>query len=131
MTRLGIAHPRLSEKLLCPGCKTLLNSQSALHHIPGCVQCYGFNATTKHNSLVKYLFDLANKAGIPCEKEPRAFSTWRCGVCSRKIEPENKFCSARWRPSMFFTIFDKVLFSATSMRNMRVLPFIGFNPLSV
>ena len=50
----------------------------------------GINATTKHNALVKYIFDLCGKAGIPCEREPRAFSTWRCGECGTQVPPENK-----------------------------------------
>ena len=81
MTRLGMPHPRLPKSLLCPGCRMLLDNKTALQHIPGCVQCTGLNATVKHNRLVKYIFDLAQKAGIQCEKEPRSFSTWQCGNC--------------------------------------------------
>ena len=83
-------HPRLPKSLLCPGCRMLLDNKTALQHIPGCVQCTGLNTTMKHNRLVKYIFDLAQKAGIQCEKEPRSFSTWQCGICKNKVFPSNK-----------------------------------------
>ena len=100
MARLGIPHPRIPATILCPGCKTLLNNKTALVHIPGCAQCSGQNATVKHNRLVKYLFDLSQKSGIPCEREPRAFSSWKCATCKVAVNPENrgiheKTCSGR------------------------------------
>ena len=44
----------------------------------------------KHNSLVGFLHRLCVKAGIPCETEPRNFSTWKCIACRSTISPENQ-----------------------------------------
>ena len=44
-----------------------------------------------------------------------------------KVSPfvaQKIFCSA-WRPSIFFTIFDKALCFATSMKHKRVLPIVA------
>ena len=90
MPRLGIAHPHLPEELTCPGCKTLLNAKTALTHIPGCVKCKGQNATTKHNALVRFLYDLCLRAGIPCEREPRQFTSYTCSSCSTNVSPDGK-----------------------------------------
>ena len=69
MPRLGLSHPKIPSSILCPGCKTVLNSTTALTHIPGCVRCSGVNSTVKHNSLARYIYELCNKAGIPCARE--------------------------------------------------------------
>ena len=100
MPRLGISHPKIPQNLLCPGCRKILDGRSALIHIPGCVQCPGFNATSKHNALVKYIYDLCIKTGIPCEREPRHFSTWTCLTCKRTVDQDNhqlhhKTCSGK------------------------------------
>ena len=90
MPRLNAQHPDLPTSLLCPGCGILLNNRNALTHIPGCAQCSGINTTVKHNSLVGFLHRLCVKAGIPCETEPRNFSTWKCIACRSTISPENQ-----------------------------------------
>ena len=90
MPRLGIRHPKLPDSLLCPGCKTLLNAAIALTHIPGCVRCSGINATTKHNSLTRYIYELCLKAGLPCAREPREFTTYTCSACSQVLSEETK-----------------------------------------
>ena len=100
MPRLNAHHPDLPTSLLCPGCGMVLNNRDALIHIPGCAQCSGFNTTVKHNSLVTFLQRLCHKAGLPCEKEPRAFSSWKCMTCGININPENrimhlKICAGR------------------------------------
>ena len=90
MPRLGVHHPRLPDAMTCPGCRTLMDANTALTHIPGCVQCTGFNATAKHNMLTKFLYDLCMKAGIPCEREPRSFSTWSCLTCGNTVDYNNQ-----------------------------------------
>ena len=90
MSRLKISHPQLPNSLLCPGCKKLLSSSEALTHIPGCVKCAGHNVTTKHHALVRYLYELCLRAGLPCEREPRQFSYYECSACAATIHPENK-----------------------------------------
>ena len=100
MPRLNAHHQDLPSSLLCPGCSMILNNRSALFHIPGCSQCSGFNTTMKHNSLVTFIQRLCHKAGLPCEKEPRAFSSWKCLTCGISINPENrsthqKVCAGR------------------------------------
>ena len=95
MSRLKISHPQLPNSLLCPGCKKLLSSSEALAHIPGCVKCAGHNVTTKHHALVRYLYELCLRAGLPCEREPRQFSYYECSACAATIHPENKTEHAR------------------------------------
>ena len=90
MPRLGMGHPRLPESLTCPGCRVLLNSATALTHIPGCVRCAGMNTTVKHNALVRYIHNMCLRAGIPCELEPRQFSTYVCTSCSEVIREERR-----------------------------------------
>ena len=90
MPRLGICHPELPSSFLCPGCKTEINGETALTHVPGCVRCTGTNSTTKHNCLIRYIYDLCMKAGIPCEREPRQFSSYTCLGCSEVISEERK-----------------------------------------
>ena len=90
MPRLGIAHPDLPSHIICPGCKILLNSDNMIRHITGCSKCAGLNATVKHSTLVNFLYELCLKAGIPCEKEPRTFSTLRCTQCNEMVEPNHK-----------------------------------------
>ena len=80
--------------------KAILNSKTALTHIPGCVRCPGFNATAKHNALVQFVYKLCQKAGLPSEKEPRALSTWSCYTCHRTVDFEarilhEKTCTGR------------------------------------
>ena len=95
MPRLGIVHPKLPRNLTCPGCKIILDGNTALTHIPGCVRCSGLNATVKHNALVKYIGDLCIRAGIPCEIEPRAFTTWTCQACNANVNYENQVIHQR------------------------------------
>ena len=83
--RLGLSHPRLPGNLQCPGCRVILESSSALSHIAGCVQCSGNNATTKHDALVRRIYDLCMKAGVPCEREPRQFTTYKCSTCGESF----------------------------------------------
>ena len=95
MPRLGIRHPKLPDSLLCPGCRTLLDAASAMTHIPGCVRCSGINATTKHNSLTRYIYELCLKAGLPCAREPREFTSYTCSACSQVLSEENKIEHAK------------------------------------
>ena len=100
MPRLNAHHRSLPSNLLCPGCGIVLDDRTALTHIPGCAQCSGFNTTAKHNALVAFLQRLCHKAGLPCEKEPRAFSSWKCLQCGDIISPSNhvthqKVCTGR------------------------------------
>ena len=88
LPRLGLTHPELPPRMLCPGCKVLLTSGSILTHIAGCTKCSGLNATVKHSTLVNFLYELSLKAGIPCEKEPRLYSTYRCTQCNEVVGPE-------------------------------------------
>ena len=90
MPRFGIEHPLLPSKVQCPGCHVLLTSSSAIAHVSGCVKCSGINATTKHNRMVRQLYTLCIKAGIPCELEPRQFATYTCGKCGTTVDGENK-----------------------------------------
>ena len=90
MPRLGIKHPKLPSALSCPGCKIVLDPENALTHIPGCVRCSGTNSTTKHNALARYIYDLCQKAGIPCGREPREFSAYICSICNSEVEEERK-----------------------------------------
>ena len=90
MPRLGIAHPDLPSHITCPGCRILLDSDSILTHIMGCTKCGGLNATTKHNTLVNFIYELCMKTGIPCEKEPRALSTFRCTQCNEIVNPNHR-----------------------------------------
>ena len=90
MPRFGLAHPRLPAHLQCPGCHTLLTSENAISHVAGCSTCTGNNATTKHNKMVHRLYELCIKAGIPCEREPRQFSTYTCGKCGAHLDGDSK-----------------------------------------
>ena len=85
MPRLGLSHPRIPESLQCPGCRTLLDSSSAFSHIAGCVQCSGNNTTMKHNNLVRIIYELCMKAGVPCEREPRQFTSFKCSTCGESF----------------------------------------------
>ena len=105
MPRLGIVHPKLPRNLTCPGCKIILDGNTALTHIPGCVRCSGLNATVKHNALVKYIGDLCIRAGIPCEIEPRAFTMWTCQACNANVNYENKVHSSK---NMCWTNFPSI-----------------------
>ena len=90
LPRLGLPHPDIPCNLQCPGCNILLDSSSALRHIPACTKCPGNNATTKHNALVRHVHELALKAGLPCEREPRQFTSYRCTACSESFAPHQK-----------------------------------------
>ena len=81
MPRLGIAHEKLPENLQCPGCRITLSAASAMSHVSGCVKCPGNNTTMKHNALVRRIYNLCLKAGIPCEREPRQFTSYKCSSC--------------------------------------------------
>ena len=90
MPRLGISHPNLPKHVRCPGCEATFNSKDILTHIPGCVRCSGFNATSKHNALVRFLHEMCLKAGIPCEREQRSLSTWTCLTCRSIVNISNE-----------------------------------------
>ena len=40
--------------------------------------------------MVRRIYDLCIKAGIPCEMEPRPFSSYRCLKCNEVVEGERK-----------------------------------------
>ena len=80
-----VGEPRIPESLQCPGCRTLLDSSSAFSHIAGCVQCSGNNTTMKHNNLVRIIYELCMKAGVPCEREPRQFTSYKCSTCGESF----------------------------------------------
>ena len=90
MARLGLAHSEMPNTILCPGCKMILEAKNALPHFLGCVKCFGSNATTRHNALVRHIYDLCLKAGLPCEREPRQFSTFRCVKCAETVADGQK-----------------------------------------
>ena len=52
--------------------------------------CPGINATTKHNALVRYLYELCLKGGIPAEREPRQFTSYKCSACSETVVENRK-----------------------------------------
>ena len=58
IARLGVAHPKLPKNLQCPGCQLIFDSKDIITHIPGCVRCTGLNASSKHNAMVRFLYDL-------------------------------------------------------------------------
>ena len=90
MARLGIAHRSMPNNFLCPGCKMILESKHSLAHLLGCVKCTGANATTRHNALVRHIYDLCLRAGIPCEREPRQFTSYRCLKCTEAVSEQRK-----------------------------------------
>ena len=90
MPRLGISHPNLPKHVRCPRCEATFNSKDILTHIPGCFRCSGFNATSKHNALVRFLYEMCLKAGIACEREPRSLSTWTCLTCRSIVNISNE-----------------------------------------
>ena len=81
LPRLGMPLQSSMKEIRCPGCQTELNQHSVLTHLPGCTQCKGINASFKHNTLVHYIHKMCLNAGIPCEKEPRRFSSVHCTTC--------------------------------------------------
>ena len=90
MPRLGISHPDLPESLQCPGCHIMFKADAAVAHISGCTKCTGNNATVKHNRMVRRLYELCLKGGIPCELEPRHLSSFKCKVCGDAIAEVQK-----------------------------------------
>ena len=54
----------------------------------GCSKCSGLNVSVKHHTLVNFIYELCMRTGIPCEKEPRLFSTFRCVQCNEAIDPK-------------------------------------------
>ena len=90
MPRIGIAHPSLPSNLQCPGCHALLTPRTALTHVSGCVKCSGNNATAKHNRMVRNIYELCIKSGLPCELEPRQFSTYTCAKCGASVDGDGK-----------------------------------------
>ena len=72
--------------LQCPGCHILLSAEAAMAHVSGCAQCSGSNVTTKHDALVRRIYNLCMKAGIPCEREPRQFTSYKCTSCGASFD---------------------------------------------
>ena len=90
MARLGLAHKSMPDKIICPGCKMILESKHFLAHLLGCVKCTGANATTRHHALVRHIYDLCLQTGVPCEREPRQFTTYRCLKCNESVNEQRK-----------------------------------------
>ena len=100
LPRLGMPLQSSMKEIRCPGCQAELNQHSVLTHLPGCTQCKGINASFKHNTLVRYIHKMCLNAGIPCEKEPRRFSSVHCTTCRAPITEEtsynhSKVCAGR------------------------------------
>ena len=98
MMRLGCTPPEMLDLIPCPGCSTELSASNALHHVAGCTQCSGVNATRKHTHLIRFLGELCAKAGLPHVLEPRVHTSFYCTKCKASISDEaveNHPCKAR------------------------------------
>ena len=85
---LPLAPARRSKKSV--PARTKQESKHFLAHLLGCVKCTGANATTRHHALVRHIYDLCLQTGVPCEREPRQFTTYRCLKCNESVNEQRK-----------------------------------------
>jgi hypothetical protein len=69
----------------CRGCNKVFAARHFDAHVAGCVSKPGFNATTKHNSVVRLLKEMCDAAYLPAELEPRELEAYKCHTCGELV----------------------------------------------